>query len=376
MIEFQNPSQAANWAAEQKRDVFLDFATRIALRVFPGFAYDQGRFLEEGLLDKLRLLISVVACRAFPQEEIKAQTEAAMHSFHFPSGVAGSSSAAAITSVGEVALRSFAPSNQPHLINTMLWSAITVCGETPNASTVFLEQTGVQRLFEQVQADANSVSQTPSSVQLRELRLWNDTVMPGFLQNGWALLIQHFDSSNDWSFWRDWYQGFLDGNPLEWELQRRVALIENGTWAAGPRAVAEEIEKVRSLFHLEEQIKELEAELRRSTASRYGIGGNMPPEMLEDAPIASELRIVKQPLEELKEECAKVDPNPRRLKKIIEALITALKEGVNWCLKKSDLVVDTAIKWAIPAGGTGYLAINPEKLEAVIVAAKKLLSAF
>ena len=48
-----------------------------------------------------------------------------------------------------------------------------------------------------------------------------------------------------WTFWREWYQSFLDGKPLNWGLQRRVALIDNAIWDAGPEAVAKEIERIR-----------------------------------------------------------------------------------------------------------------------------------
>jgi ABC-type nitrate/sulfonate/bicarbonate transport system substrate-binding protein len=99
----------------------------------------------------------------------------------------------------------------------------------------------------------------------------------------------------------------------------------------------------------------------------------MPPEPVEDAPTALELVIVWQPLEDIKNEISNDDPDPTRLQKTIEALVMALKKGYAWCLKKGDLIVDTAIKWAIPAGGTTYFALNPEKLEAVIQTAKKLL---
>lgn len=176
-----------------------------------------------------------------------------------------------------------------------------------------------------------------------------------------------------WSFWLEWYQGFLDGNPLNWELLRRVALIDDSSWAAGPEAVAREIEKLRAQFDLEQRIDELETELRLSSIDRHGVGGNMPPEPLEEAPFARELIIIWQPVEVLKDEVSKNDPDPKRLQLAIEALATALNRGLAWCLKKGDLIVDTTIKWAVPAGGTGYLALNPEKLEAVIEAAKKLL---
>ena len=58
------------------------------------------------------------------------------------------------------------------------------------------------------------------------------------------------DSGPEWAFWREWYQGFLDGNPLDWELQRRVALIDDPIWEAGPEAVAEEIERIRAEYRV------------------------------------------------------------------------------------------------------------------------------
>ncbi|OIQ46054.1 MAG: hypothetical protein BM558_01065 [Roseobacter sp. MedPE-SW] len=31
-------------------------------------------------------------------------------------------------------------------------------------------------------------------------------------------ILQYFSSASKWQFWRDWYQGFLDGQPLDWKL--------------------------------------------------------------------------------------------------------------------------------------------------------------
>ena len=47
----------------------------------------------------------------------------------------------------------------------------------------------------------------------------------------WVAFRDHWGQSS-WSFWHEWYQGFLDGKPLDWELQRRVALIRTkiGRW--------------------------------------------------------------------------------------------------------------------------------------------------
>jgi hypothetical protein len=187
-------------------------------------------------------------------------------------------------------------------------------------------------------------------------------------------LLYYFGAEKRWSFWRSWCQSFLDGKPLDLSVQRQVAMMKNSIWQAGPDAVAEEIEKILAKHDLEDRIKELEAELRRATVDRYGIGGNLPPTPLEVAPIAKELVIVWQPLEDIKGEIANGDPDPTLLKKIIEKLLTALRMGFSWCLAKGDLIVETGIKWAVPASGTGYLALNPDKLEAVIETAKRLLS--
>ncbi|UWQ07346.1 hypothetical protein [Aliiroseovarius crassostreae] len=49
-------------------------------------------------------------------------------------------------------------------------------------------------------------------------------------------------------FWEEWYQGFLDGNPLDWELQRRVALIPDEDWEKGPEHIARKIEEIKAEY--------------------------------------------------------------------------------------------------------------------------------
>jgi len=68
----------------------------------------------------------------------------------------------------------------------------------------------------------------------------------GELVNAVVPFLTALEKFDAFSFWRDWYQGFLDGKLLDWELQRRVALIDNAIWNAGPEAVAEEIERIRA----------------------------------------------------------------------------------------------------------------------------------
>nr|WP_247743577.1 hypothetical protein [Shimia sp. R10_1] len=59
---------------------------------------------------------------------------------------------------------------------------------------------------------------------------------------------KNFHVAPAFAFWRNWYQGFVDGAPINWELQRRVALIPDPIWDAGPEAVAQVIREIEAEF--------------------------------------------------------------------------------------------------------------------------------
>jgi hypothetical protein len=52
------------------------------------------------------------------------------------------------------------------------------------------------------------------------------------------------------SFWHRWWFAIKRGEPLNWDLQREVALIPNGIWDAGPKAVMQEIARIEERFAL------------------------------------------------------------------------------------------------------------------------------
>lgn len=78
--------------------------------------------------------------------------------------------------------------------------------------------------------------------------IWHVPAEPGWLQQALRSRSNLLDSGPEWAFWRDWYQGWLTGHHVDWDLQRRVALIDDAIWDAGPAAVAAEIERIREEF--------------------------------------------------------------------------------------------------------------------------------
>ena len=69
--------------------------------------------------------------------------------------------------------------------------------------------------------------------------LWPDRANP--LQDRWdavtARLRDDPPPGGPWGFWRDWYQGLLDGTPMDPDLLRDIALIDPKHWNAGPERV-------------------------------------------------------------------------------------------------------------------------------------------
>ncbi len=150
-----------------------------------------------------------------------------------------------------------------------------------------------------------------------------------------------------------------------------MALIPDAEWEKGAEHIARLIEEIRARLSLEERIVELERALVVASGDRLGIGGNNPPEAIDaDLPVAKELLIIWEPLQELKEEVEAEEPDKARIARAIEALKAVLK----WAAKKADLAVDSVIKWGVPAVGSAYLAMNPDKITQVIEAARRWLS--
>ncbi|MEX0318590.1 MAG: hypothetical protein AB3N21_11600 [Ruegeria sp.] len=201
----------------------------------------------------------------------------------------------------------------------------------------------------------------------------------------WTIELRHFEQRQQvllptdrlvekrLSFWVEWHKAFSRGKPLDWDLQRRVALIEDSVWSAGPDAVADEIEKIRARWHVERALADLKDSASVRTNARHGIGGNDPPESIQDERLSRSITLIWGAVEDLGEEVAKDTPDRERVEAILRALKSGLASVLKWCGAKADLAVDTAIKWGVPVGGA-YLVANPEKVQALVEAVEGWLA--
>ena len=167
----------------------------------------------------------------------------------------------------------------------------------------------------------------------------------------------------------------VTAQPLDWALQRRVALFDPKIWESGDaERVAAEIAKIEALFAVEKALGDLAGDRATTFQVRYGIGGNNPPEEIDAShPLAGSVTMIWAAVDDIREEAEKEKPDKPKVLAALDALKTGLLAIVKWCGRKADLVIDTAIKWGVPAAGGGYFALNPDKLGALIKAVEAWL---
>jgi hypothetical protein len=93
--------------------------------------------------------------------------------------------------------------------------------------------------------------------------LWPDSTPDWFTQADretratWAKNLEH------WDFWIRWWDAAIAGRPLDWDLQRDIALqIPGDVWEKGPGPVAEAIRKIEAR-HSTPAESEVQQELRK-----------------------------------------------------------------------------------------------------------------
>ncbi|SLN73188.1 hypothetical protein ROG8370_03586 [Roseovarius gaetbuli] len=204
-----------------------------------------------------------------------------------------------------------------------------------------------------------------------DVGLWKTSDFPRVMVSKWDEFGTLASKNNSmWSFWREWYQGFLDGKPMDWELQRRVALIEDDIWKAGPEAVAEEIERIRDKFTLEQEIAALKDKLAKTVEGFDAPhrGHNQPPELIDDARVMQrEFTLIWNDLQDLESEVQKDEPSPKAIRKYALRLWEISQTILKHCGSVGDATIKAAAKTIGAALGTALAteAIAPGTVQSV-----------
>lgn len=317
------------WLANASPDQLSDVMLRYALRALPAVSpkNEQISFGEEFFLRHARCLISACALKVLPSERLRSATAYGA----FAAGDYTGDQLQTAASVSAKAAASAAIGTPGYETEQIIYNAIELL---PHSD-----------FHRQAQWDMERLSTGSGFDQLSSSPLW--TMTPEFFRTDQQLLIpDRPDYRNRLRFWLDWYQGFLEGRPLDWELQRRVALIEDTIWDAGPEAVANEIEKIQALFNLEQDIAALKKQLAANATAPSMIGDNGGPPLEDAASLAvqKDIQLVREQVARLESEITKPEPSPSVLNGIARRLFEISKRIAAYCGEKMDLVLTEAAK--------------------------------
>ncbi len=93
-------------------------------------------------------------------------------------------------------------------------------------------------------ADASYISEMGVETAL-DTPIWLGGDLAGPLSKEWDRFVEETSRTAHWDFWKRWYQGILQGKPLDWNLQRHVALdVGSDVWDAGIEAVAKRVAEI------------------------------------------------------------------------------------------------------------------------------------
>lgn len=267
MVEITDRESAAAWLTDKPHEVQVAFAARCALRALPsiGLAVDEpGHLGEVGSLDAmgplssvapysqklfpcLRALISSATTAAFSVPNLSQCADSIFHSADAKNPAAFAAQTSADSAIYAVA----APSADEAVNHA------AQCFEF-SADAASFASGDRQQVSSATSLDANLLENgSPTSTFL--LPIWYGDPIPEGLASGWSKLRTFWNSDPEtWGFWREWYQGMLDGQPMDWELQKRVALIPDEDWRKGPEHVAALIEAIRARYVAEAVAERIE----------------------------------------------------------------------------------------------------------------------
>ncbi|WP_094022989.1 hypothetical protein [Maliponia aquimaris] len=264
-MEFEDRKAFEAWLKEQSQEVCVAIATRAALRVWlfivaPRFwkATDEARKVQQSLVlltARCNLISGVTSTN--PTPEIGIAANAATHAAAFgananaAAGAANANAANAANAAANAATNAAnaAANAATNAANAADAAAIAATNAT-NATFAALAADAAYAAAAAFAADAACADAALTPIAMMSTRLWHDPGPPEKLTPE-DIGPTPLDTDPRFDFFRRWYDGMVRGQPLDWELQRRVALIPPDTWETGVDAVAEAIAQIEAAWGAE-----------------------------------------------------------------------------------------------------------------------------
>jgi uncharacterized protein (DUF1697 family) len=215
---------------------------------------------------------------------------------------------------------------------------------------------GINEIWEQVREDARLAEAEEDSFRRR---LWSVPHPDWFGRTDEQMrAIWMNEGAESWSFWSRWWDGFVSGRPLPWDLQEKVALIAPEVWDQGAEAVAAEIARIEEQFRLQHEVARLNEELAVARADIVALtnrGHNNPPELLHPVgEIERHANEIGAALNEAEAELARAAPRAAVLNRVGRVILSISAKSLAYCASLGDAVLKKA---AEELGSSGAKAL-------------------
>ncbi|WP_282061690.1 hypothetical protein [Roseobacter litoralis] len=238
-VEITDEGSARAWLQTQDHTTRVWFATRCALRALPSLGADTSLKNSSVALACCRALLVAAAEENWPEEADRSRellaasaAEAAYPEKRFQIDVFSQLScydlfARSASVAARCAWRTYEQSHDKGAAHAAHCAALSL-EPVGSSSAAWVAASG----------DANA--------QMSLAPLWPDNNMPSVLADDWKVLKKHWTVDDaDWSFWINWYERILIGEPLPWDLTQRIALeVTKAEWDAGQTVVAGRITEI------------------------------------------------------------------------------------------------------------------------------------
>ncbi|MDW3224362.1 MAG: hypothetical protein R8G34_16030 [Paracoccaceae bacterium] len=232
-VEIMDDKCAKAWLETQDHQTQVWFATRCALRALPALGSRK---------DATTSRLAFTTCRASLISAAAATCPAAeMMALSSPAAAAFSAATAPDTAAFSAAFSAAAAADSAAA------AAFSIATAADSAfSAAFSAAAAADSAFSAAFSAATFDSVSPGNWVL----LWSDIAQPEGLKAGWdALKAQWAADEADWSFWIAWYEGILNGSPMDWDMIFKIATeITDEEWDAGQTVVAERIKEIQVDF--------------------------------------------------------------------------------------------------------------------------------
>lgn len=248
MPEFSDRESVLAWAEGKPQEVLVAFSARSALRAYPGIIFGELVTPQEAALPIARLMLSTVVAGLIESPElVEACQSADPHVQKLPRMVSHTHD------TGDAAnySASYASFVVTHSENRDYSSAFAA--EASAHSALLTKRTTGEidqhPLFWLAASGDASFLATNAPELTYGRPLWQEGSLDHDLDWRQEKLTAFWQSAPEvWGFWQRWYEGMLNGEPLPWELQEKVALIPEEDWEEGPERVAEVIRRIEAEF--------------------------------------------------------------------------------------------------------------------------------